>query len=157
MNKKKPFNLSKFSRNNLPQAFDKHAPERLDPYRINVGKPGSESTVDKLRPGNQPSAINPSSGGGSGQFENGPNWPSDSTILNDSDGHPKRDNGTGIVTDYGLSLHDNKEPNNDDSVLGVNETVQRKLDDNNRDRPPFNINQDQGVLRSLRKRLKNLS
>jgi len=155
-----PYNLSKIARRDPPSAFDVFSPERRDPYRLNKGKPGSEDTVDKLRAGNQ-GTSNSIPGGGASQFENGPAWPSDSTILDDSEGRPKRDNGRGIVTDHGLELHDDGEigeGDSSDATLGINQTTSRQLDDNHRDRPPSNVNSynGNGVLQGLKQRLRNI-
>jgi len=152
---RKPFNLSKQARRDPPTAFDLTSPDRFDPYRINKGKPGSNDPSDKLRENSQPSAFNPTPGGGAAQFDN-KEWPSDKSILTDNEGRPQHDNGPGLVTDHGIDMHDGVEPMQDDAVLGKNETVTRQLDDNHRDRVPYNVNSNLGVLRSVRNRLRSL-
>jgi hypothetical protein len=147
----KPFNLSKYAqKKDPPRAFQ--APvDRGDPYRRKKG-PGSGEGHDLLRPGDQGMADQ-SPDMSAGQFENDPNWPpTDQTFLTDDEGHPKRENGTGLVTDYGLDLHDSKEPSSVDAVLGRNSTVTRMMD-NDRDRPtPFNNMSQKSVYDQVRRR-----
>ncbi len=144
----RPFNLSKFSRRDPPEAFDL-SPNKKDPYRNNFGL-GQERGTDLLRPGNQPSAIDGRAGGGSNQFENDPNWPpSDVSILNNDEGVPNRSL-PGIETGYGSPFH------GDDSPLSQNSVSSRLIDDNNRDRSsPFS--NMSGVLESVRRRIKTIN
>lgn len=153
------FNLSKYARGGVPTAFTSDG--RDDPYRLNSGKPGRADTSDKLRAGNVPSAFNGSSGGGQGWTDNKP-WPSDTPLITDFEGRPNDLHGEGIVTDYGLTFHDDYEGQNGDasgeSALGRNSTVARMVDDKTHDKKPYNINDvySGGLLRSLRRRITNL-
>jgi len=144
-----PFNLSKTARRNPPTAFNPSDPLLIDPYRKSKGKPNSGAGDDLLRPGET----------GGGPFSQNKEWPTDQPFITDDEGRPKNDNGTGIVTDYGLELHDDYQgqggSSGSDAALGRNQTVTRQIDDN-RDRKPFNLNGGDGVLRGLRKRLRNI-
>lgn len=153
------FNLSKFARGGVPTAFTTDG--RDDPYRLNSGKPGKADSSDKLRAGNVPSAFNGSSGGGQAWSTN-KEWPSDTPMITNFEGRPNELHGEGIVSDYGLSFHDDYEGQNGDasgeSPLGRNSTVSRMIDDDSRDKKPYNISDvySGGLLRSLRKRITNL-
>ncbi len=154
----KPFNLSKQSRRYPSKAFDPFDLDKKDPYRLNTGKPGYENPSDKQRMFSQPSPGSPLPGGGSGQFENDKNWPpSDENWLVDEEGRPRHDNGEGAQTPFGSDLHDNADPHSNDSVIGINSTVQRQIDDNHRDRKPYNVNSHNGVLREVRRRIRSLN
>lgn len=158
---KKPYNLSKIARRDPPTAFNPYAPERLRPYRDNIG-PGQEQTVDLLRAGNQPSAINPSSGGGEGWSTNKAYPSTDTPLIQNFDGRPNEIHGEGIVTQYGLAFHDDYEGQSGDSsgesALGIASTLSRIIDDNQRDRAPYNANQfmQSSVLRKIRSRISSL-
>lgn len=165
---KHPFNLSKFSRRDPPTAFNPYAPERLDPYRTRVGQPGSEDTVDKLRPGHNPPDGGGMPGGGAA-WSNNKKWPSDTPLIETFEGTPTYETGNpssgGLSTDFGIDLHDDYEGQggdySSDSVLGRNSTVVRKMDedkDGPHDRVPYNINNKTqvSVLQTLRSRLRNL-
>jgi len=155
---KLPFNLSKQARrgSDPPEAFNQGI---KDPYGLKRGKPGSGEGSDLTRPGSVGfSNQAPSSGGG---ISDNKEWPSDRPFFDDEDGYPKRDNGTGIVTDHGLLLHDDAEigqgsgQGSGDAVLGVNETVTREMT-NNRDRP-FNLTNNNNPLKEVRPRLRSLN
>jgi hypothetical protein len=156
----KAFNLKKQSRRDPPTAFNPYTPERTDPYRMNVGKPGSEDTVDKLRAGDTSSAVRETPGGGS-PWSTNLEWPTDQPFITDNEGRPKHENGLGLDTGFGSDLHDDYEGQNGDSssesVLGKNSTVSRMLS-NDRDRKPYNVNSVMtgGVLQGIRKRLRNI-
>lgn len=154
MKQKRPFNLSKLARQDPPEAFDLTSPLLSDPYRLKKGKPGSGAGNDLSRPGDHGFSNTTPSGGAA--FSDNKEWPSDKPFISDEEGRPKHDNGTGIVTDHGLELHDDQEPSTGDATLGINDTVKRQLDDNGRDRPPFNVNSFQGVLKGVRSRLRHL-
>ena len=158
MGSNRPFNLSKQARRDPPQAFTPYDPLRLDPYRRSKGKPSSGAGDDLLRPGDQGFSNTTPSGGAA--FSDNKEWPSDKPFITDENNHPKRDNGTGIVTDHGLKLHDDADigegTSGGDSILGENATVTRQIDDNHRDRAAFNPSTDGGVLRGLRKRLRSI-
>lgn len=151
----RPFNLSKQARRDPPIAFDNN---NNDPYRKDKGKANSGAGDDLLRPADQGFSNTTPSGGAAG-FQN-KEWPSDNpSLMNDSDGNPKRDNGTGIVTDNGLSLYDDYEGQNgtgEKSALGISQTTMNNVDGNNRDRKPFNVNNYRGVLQELKPRIKSL-
>lgn len=156
-----PFNLSKQARRDPPTAFTPYDPLRTDPYRLNKGKPNSGAGDDLLRPGHQGTSNSPPSGGAA-PFQN-KEWPSDSSMLTNEDNNPKRDNGTGLVTDHGIRFHDDAEIGDGDgdsngingSLLGENATVTRQMGDN-RDRAAFNPSSTGGVLKRLRHRLRNV-
>jgi hypothetical protein len=162
-----PFNLQKFSRRDPPTAFNPYAPERTDPYRKRVGVPGSEDTVDKLRPGHNPPESQGMPGGGS-SFSNNKEWPSDVPLFDTFEGTPQSETGNassmGLTTDYGIDLQDDYEGQggdfSSDSVLGRNSTVTRMLDDKNEDKPhdrkPYNVNTHVGVMKDLRVRLRSI-
>lgn len=152
---KLPFNLSKQARRDPPNAFDPTNPLLRKPYREDKGKPGSGAGADLIRPGDHGFSNTTPSGGAA--FSDNKEWPSDgASLINDEEGRPKHDNGTGIVTDHGLNLHDGPEPELDDAILGIHETVKREIDDDHRDRKPFNVNSVDGVLKGVRKRLRYL-
>lgn len=146
---KLPFNLSKLARRDPPQAFTLSDPSVRDPYRVLKGKPNSGSGDDLLRPGEI----------GGGPLSQNKQWPSDQPFITDNEGRPKNDNGQGIVTDNGLELHDDYEgqsgSSGSDSALGRNQTTIRNLDDNSRDKKPFNLGGD-NVLRTIRRRIRHI-
>jgi hypothetical protein len=156
---KNVFNLSKVARRDPPTAFNPYAPERTDPYRMRVGKPGENDTADKLRAGNVPSAINQSSPGGEAWTTN-KEWPSDTPLITDFEGRPNDLHGTGIATDNGLTFHDDYEGQTGDSsgesALGIASTVAKQIDGIDRDRKPYNVNMSNSVLRTLRSRINKL-
>lgn len=152
----RPFNLSKQARRYPPNAFDSYSPEKSDPYRRNTGKPGSENTSDKLRMLSQPSPGSPMPGGGAGQLDN-KEWPSGPSWLVDDENRPRHDNGEGAQTPYGSEAHDSPNPELDDSVIGIHETTERMMDDNHRDRKPYNVNSNLGVMRQVRQRLRTMN
>lgn len=158
MSQKLPFNLSKQARRDPPTAFDPLSPLLKDPYRRNKGKPSSGDGDDLLRPGDVGSSNQPPSGGAA--WSDNKLWPSDTPINEDSEGHPKRDTGTGISTDFGLDLHDDYEgqegSSGSDAALGREETTIRHMDDKPKDRKPYNVNSVSGVLKGLRPRLRYL-
>lgn len=154
MSQKIPFNLSKRARRDPPSVFDLTSPLLKNPYREDKGKPGSGAGPDLLRPGDVGFSNTTPSGGAA--FSDNKEWPSDKPFITDDEGRPKQDNGTGIVTDHGLDLQDDVEPELDDATLGIHETVKRQLDDNGRDRQPYNVNNSNGVLKGIRKRLRTL-
>lgn len=144
----RPFNLSKISRRDPSLVFNPTDSLFVDPYRKSKGKPNSGAGDDLLRPGEV----------GGGPLSQNKDWPSDQPFITDSEENPKRDNGTGLSTDFGVDLHDDYEgqsgSSGSDAVLGKNETVTRRMDPSSRDRP-FNLT-DSGVLKSVRKRLRNI-
>lgn len=155
MLKKHPFNLSKQARRDPPAAFDQSNPIWRNPYRENKGKPGSGAGSDLVRPGDVGFSNTMPSGGAA--FSDNKEWPSSPTqLITDEEGRENHDNGTGAVTDHGIALHDGVEPMSDDATLGRHETVGREMDDNERDRKPYNVNSANSVLKGVRTRLRNL-
>ena len=179
MFQKLPFNLSKFistkglfiksglwlsiekqARRDPPTTFDQTNPLWSKPYRENKGKAGEGAGSDLLRPGDIGFSNTTPSGGAA--FSDNKEWPSSPTqLINDEEGRENHDNGTGIVTDHGLDLHDDAEigegsgMGTGDAVLGKNDTVIRQMT-NNLDRVPYNVNTSSGILKSVRKRLRSL-
>lgn len=165
--KKSPFNLSKSARRDPPTAFNPYAPERIDPYRKRVGEPGSEDTVDKLRPGHNPPQGGGMPGGGS-PWSNNKSWPADTPLIDTFEGTPTFETGNssnvGLATEFGVDLHDDYEGQKGDSgeaVLGRNSTVSRMMEvtDESKphDRTPYNVNQTRAsILSGLRTRLRSL-
>jgi len=154
MLKKLPFNLLKQARRDPPTTFDYSNPLWRNPYREDKGKPGSGAGSDLLRPGSVGFSNTTPSGGAA--LSDNKEWPSSPTqLINDEEGRENHDNGTGAVSDNGIALHDGVEPMTDDAPLGRHETVGRNMDDNKRDRKPYNVN-SLSVLKSVRSRLRSL-
>lgn len=157
---KLPFNLSKIKQARGPSSPEAFQPPgvRGDPYRRR--RPGDGQGNSLNMPADEGIAGAPAQGGGFGT-KSREGYPTGVSAFEDladkskdkipadkdpdspfrSDLHDSKD-GTGIVTDYGLELHDNYDAGTSysiDSALGRHQTVMDMVDGNNRDRPtPYN-------------------
>jgi hypothetical protein len=156
----RPFNLAKIKQARGPSSPEAFQPPgvRGDPYRRR--RPGDGRGQSLNMPGDEGLAGSPPQGGGYGSkdrlgyptgisaFEDPSDKSEDKIPVDKDPDHPFKsdlhdtEGGTGIVTDYGLELHDNYDAGSNfsiDSALGRHQTVMDMVDGNNRDRPtPYN-------------------
>lgn len=167
---KLPFNLYKIKiarGRSSPEAF--LFPSNKDPYQKN--SPGDGFGTQLNTPGDMGMAGQPGQGTGFGSNDrkgyptgissfgeevNNDDIPSDtdpdSPFNSESFDSEKSEYSTGIVTDYGLEIHDSN-GTREDSALGRHQTSINKIDDN-RDRVPqfYNMHKQKPLFERIRRR-----
>ena len=154
-----PFNLSKIARRDPSAVFDVTNPLLKNPYREDKGKPGSGAGSDLVRPGSI--GFSNSTPGGGAAFSDNKEWPSDNAnLITDNEGRDIHDSPPGMDGGHGDTNYDDAENGTGSSGSDIgfarSNQVAREIDDNNRDRPPFNVNNANGILKGVRRRLRSL-